>query len=118
VSPRLPDPEAVHVPPPAPTQVHDNPAADEGKTAVTNAAGASLGPALDAVTVYVTDPPATTLSTPLVRVIDRSADRLIVSVSFAELFDVFGSVTPAGAATVAVFDSSPVVDALTEAVAV
>jgi hypothetical protein len=44
-------------------------------------------------------------------VIERSADAEIVSESVAELLPGVGSVTPAGAATVAVFTSEPVADA-------
>ena len=46
--------------------------------------------------------------TPSVLVIDRSALAPSVSVSVAELLPGVGSVTPAGAVTVAVFDSVPV----------
>ena len=70
---RLPDPEAVHVPPPAPTQVHVA-VSDAGNVSATVAPTALSGPALLAVIVYVTDPPAVTVVTPSVFVIDRSAD--------------------------------------------
>ena len=47
---------------------------------------------------------------PLVFVIDKSADRLSVSMSVALLFAGLGSVTPEGTATVAVFDRFPLAD--------
>ena len=50
--------------------------------------------------------------------IDRSAVGVIVSVSVAELLPGFGSVTPAGAATVAVLTSVPVAEADNVAVSV
>src|SRR4029077_9040936 len=53
-------------------------------------------------------PPALTLVTPSVLVIARSATRLTVSVSVALLLPGVGSVTPAGAATVAVLAIEPV----------
>src|SRR5262245_27281273 len=67
----LPDPAAVHVPPPAPTQVHVAVSA-AGNASPTVAPPASLGPALLAVIVYVTDPPAVALVMPSVLVIARS----------------------------------------------
>ena len=88
----LPAPAAVHVPPPAPTQVHVA-VSDAGNVSATVAPGALLGPALLAVIVYVTDPPAVTVVTPSVLVIERSACGVIVSVSVAELFAGSGSVT-------------------------
>src|SRR5262245_59057263 len=105
----FPEPDAVHVPPPAPTHVHV--AVNEaGNVSATVDPGALLGPALDAVIVYVTDPPAVTVVTPSVLVIARSACELRVSVSVALLLAGFGSVT-APPLTVAVFDSVPVADA-------
>jgi len=50
VSLMLPAPDAVQVPPPAPTQVHVHVSA-AGKVSATVAPGALLGPALDAVMV-------------------------------------------------------------------
>jgi hypothetical protein len=58
--------------------------------------------------VYVTGWPGTALVWPSVLVIERSAVGVIASVSVAELFPGVGSVTPAGAVTVAVFSSVPV----------
>ena len=77
-----------------------------------------LGPALDAVIVYVTLPPGVAEVTPSVLVIDRSADAAKVSVSVAELLPGVGSVTPAGAATVAVLLRVPVALAETVQLAV
>ena len=110
----FPEPAAVHVPPPAPAHVHVA-VRDAGNVSATVAPVAFEGPAFDAVIVYVTEPPAVALNTPSVFVIDRSADAPNVSVSVAELFPGFGSVTPPGAATVAVFTNDP--DAEAEIVA-
>src|SRR4029077_5565657 len=66
------------------------------------------GPALLTPMVYVVVPPALTLVTPSVLVIERSATRLTVSVSVALLLPGVGSVTPAGAAIVAVLAIEPV----------
>jgi hypothetical protein len=103
----FPDPLAVHVPPPAPTHVHV-PVRLAGNVSATVAPGAFDGPAFDAVTVYVTLPPGVADVTPSVFVTARSACALSVSVSVAELLPGVGSVTPAGALTVAVFDRVPV----------
>ena len=46
----LPDPDAVHVPPPAPTQVHEQ-VSDAGNVSATVDPGALLGPAFDAAIV-------------------------------------------------------------------
>ena len=113
----FPDPLAVHVPPPAPTHVHVAVNA-AGKESATVAPAASDGPAFDAVTVYVTLPPGTADTTPSVFVTARSACGLNVSVSVAELFPGIGSVTPAGGATVAVFDKVPVADEESDALTV
>src|SRR4029079_1869468 len=107
----LPEPEAVHVPPPAPTQVQVQ-VRDAGKVSATVAPVALLGPALAAVIVEGVEAPAVTVVTPSVLVIDRSALTPIVSLSVAELLPGVGSVAPAGAAGVAVFDSVPVAAAL------
>ena len=106
----MPEPAAVQVPPPAPTQVHVH-VSDAGKVSATVAPVALLGPALLAVIVYVTEPPGVAVVTPSVLVIDRSAVALSVSLSVAELLPGFGSVTPPGAVTVAVLLSVPVADA-------
>src|SRR4051812_20251775 len=68
----FPAPEAVHVPPPAPTHVHVA-VSDAGNVSATVAPVAVLGPAFDAVIVYVVDPPGVAVVTPSVLVIDRSA---------------------------------------------
>src|SRR5262245_5136399 len=101
----LPEPDAVHVAPPAPThvQVQVNAA---GNASVTDAPAAGFGPAFVAVTVYVVAPPAATVVTPSVLTMERSAVAdPIESLSVPELLAGDGSVTPAGAATVAVFES-------------
>src|SRR5262245_37388709 len=113
----LPLPEAVQVPPPAPTHVQVA-VRLAGNVSATVEPGASPGPALLAVIVYVTLPPGTAVVTPSVFVIARSACGVSVSVSVAELLAGVGSVTPAGAATVAVFDRVPVVAALIVALTV
>ena len=51
VSLMLPDPAAVQVPPPAPTQVHVTPEIDAGNVSATVAPVTPLGPAFDAVIV-------------------------------------------------------------------
>jgi len=56
-------------------------------------------------------PPAVTVATPSVLVIDRSALSLSVSVSVALLLPGVGSVTPDGAATVAVLTRLPLAPA-------
>src|SRR5579859_2583160 len=103
----LPLPDAVQVPPPAPLQVQVQ-VSEAGNVSATVAPVALLGPALDAVIVYVVVPPAVTEVTPSVFVIDRSALAPSVSESVAELLPGFGSVTLAGAVTVAVLLSVPV----------
>ena len=118
VSAMLPLPDAVHVPPPAPTQVHVAPVSAAGSVSITVAPLTALGPAFDATIVYVTGLPGTTLATPSVFVIERSAVGVVASVSVAELFPGVGSVTPAGAATVAALTSVPVAAADSVAVSV
>src|SRR5262249_55068886 len=103
----LPEPDAVHVPPPAPTAVQVT-VSEAGNVSAAVAPGALLGPGLEAVIVYVTDPPGVAVVTPSVFVMLRSAWGDNVSVSVALLFPGVGSVTPPGAAIVAVFDSVPV----------
>src|SRR5207245_1762580 len=110
VSLMLPLPDAVHVPPPAPTHVHVQ-VSDAGNVSATVAPVAVLGPAFDAVIVYVTDPPAVAVVTPSVLVIDRSADAPSASTSVAALLPGVGSVTPPGAVTVAVLLNEPVAEA-------
>src|SRR5262245_55327814 len=97
----FPEPDAVQVPTPAPTQVQVQ-VREAGKVSATVAPVALLGPALEAVIVYVVEPPGITFVTPSVFVMERSAMGPSVSLSVAELLPGFGSVTPPGAATVAV----------------
>src|SRR3569623_292993 len=106
----LPLPDAAHVPPPAPAQVQVQ-VSPAGKVSATVAPVAVLGPALFAVIVYAVLPPAVTVVTPSVLVIDRSALPPSVSVSVAELLASVVSVTPPGADTVAVLLSVPVAEA-------
>jgi hypothetical protein len=103
VSLMLPEPEAVAVPPPAPTAVQVTPVRDAGKVSATVAPVALLGPALDAVIVYVTEPPGVAATTPSVLVMARSAWGVRVSLSVALLLAGSGSMTPPGAVTVAVY---------------
>ena len=99
----LPDPLDQQVPPLKPLHVHVA-VSDAGRVSATVAPMALLGPALLAVIVYVADPPAVTVLTPSVLVIERSAWlNSIVSDWVAELLLGTGSVTPPGAETVAVF---------------
>lgn len=68
---------------------------------------AALGPVFDTTTVYVVVLPALTLLTPSVLLIAKSACGVSVSVSVELLLLRFGSVTPLGAVTVAVFTRLP-----------
>src|SRR5262245_28180732 len=112
----LPLPEAVQVPPRAPADVQVA-VRLAGNVSATVEPGALPGPALLEVIVCVTLPAGPAVVTPSVFVIARSACGVSVSVSVAELLPGVGSVTPAGAATVAVFDrvpvAAPLIDALT-----
>jgi hypothetical protein len=114
----LPEPLAVQVPPPAPTQVQLAPVIVAGSVSVTVAPVTALGPAFEATIVYVMGVPGTAVVCPSVFVIPRFACGVSVSVSVALLFAGFGSVTPLGTATVAVLLSVPVADALTVPVSV
>jgi len=109
VSPILPLPAAVHVPPPAPTHVHVTPVIVPGNVSATVAL-VLLGPAFEAVMVYVTELPGTSVAEPSVFVIARSDCAVRVSTSVAELLLPLGSVVELE--TVAVFASEPVADAL------
>jgi hypothetical protein len=105
----LPTPEAApQVLPPLAVHVQAQPVSGAGKLSVTVAGDAAEGPALLATIVYVSVPPSTTVATPSVLVIARSALAASVSVSVAALLPGDVSVTPAGAATVAVLASVPV----------
>jgi len=110
VSLMLPLPLAVHVPPLVPAQVQLQ-VSEAGNVSATVEPGALLGPAFDAVIVYVTLPPGVAVVTLSVLMIDRSADAPSTSVSVAELLPGVGSVTPAGVATVAVLVNEPLADA-------
>src|SRR5262245_13832757 len=68
----LPDPAAVQLPPPAPTQVHVQ-ARTAGNVSVMLTPVAAFGPALEPVIVYVTDPPGVAVVTPSVLVTEGSA---------------------------------------------
>ena len=114
----LPDPDAGHEPPPAPTHVHDTLDSVPGTTSDTDAPVTADGPAFDTTTVYVTDVPGTAVVWPSVLVIPRSACGVRVSVSVAVLLPGVGSVVPPGGVTVAVLASVPVADAATLAVSV
>ena len=78
-----------------------------GKVSTMLALMTELGPALLIVMVYRTKPPAATTVTPSFFVIDKLATPRIVSVSVALLLVGFGSLTVAGAATVAVLINAP-----------
>src|SRR3954469_18521777 len=112
----LPLPAAVQVPPPAPTQVHVQ-VSDAGKVSATVAPGALLGPALDDVMVYVTEPPGVAVVTPSVLVTARSDCGVSVSVSVAELLAALESLAPPPE-TVAVLLSVPLAEAEMAQVAV
>src|SRR3954469_3311879 len=106
----LPEPEAVQVPPPPPVHVHVQ-VRDAGRVSATVPTVALLGPAFEAVIVYVTDPPGVADVTPSVLVIARSALAASVSLSVAGLLPGVGSVTPAGDVTVDVLLNVPVAEA-------
>jgi hypothetical protein len=104
----LPEPDAVHVPPFAPTHVHVQ-VSDAGNVSDTFDPGAALGPLLFvAMIVYVTAPPGVAEVTPSVFVMPRSACGDSVSVSVPVLLPGVGSLTVADGATVATFTSVPV----------
>jgi hypothetical protein len=104
----LPLPLAGHEAPPLVEHVHVTPLNAAGIVSVTVAAVTADGPALLATIVYVTDVPGTSVATPSVLVITRSAVGTSVSVSVAELLAGVGSVAPPGRAMLAVFASDPV----------
>jgi hypothetical protein len=104
----LPDPLAVQLPPPAPTQVHVAPVISAGTVSVTVAPFARLGPAFDTTIVYVMGCPVTAVVCPSVFVIERSAPGVSVSVSVAELLARLGSVAPPPTVAVAVLLRLPV----------
>ena len=77
----LPEPLAVQLPPPAPTQVQLQ-VRLAGKVSITVALPALFGPALLATMVYVVLPPGVLLVVPLVLVMDRSAPANSVIVKY------------------------------------
>src|SRR5437764_1056751 len=89
----FPEPEAVKVPPPAPTQRYVQ-VSDAGKVCATVEPVASLGPALEAVMLEVTEPPGMAVVTAAVLVIESSVLAASVSVSVAELLHGVGAVPP------------------------
>src|SRR5581483_6457274 len=95
-----------------PVAVQVTPVKAAGKVSVTVAPVTLLGPALVTTRVYVSLVPGTAVVLPSVLVICRSAWGVSVSVSVALLFPGLGSITPAGAVTVAVLLRLPVAPAL------
>src|SRR6185436_4081300 len=79
-----------------------------GKVSVTDAPATLLGPVFETIIVYVSGVPGMAVDWPSVLVICRSACGVSVSVSVALLLPGVGSVTPAGAVTVAVLLKVPV----------
>lgn len=73
----FPAPEAVQVPPPAPTHVQVQ-VSMAGNVSATVAPVTLLGPAFEAVIVYITEPPGVAVLTPSVLVIARSADGVVL----------------------------------------
>jgi hypothetical protein len=73
LSAMFPEPLAVQVPPPEPTQVHVAPVNTAGNVSVKGAAATGSGPPFEAVIVYVRGCPGTRDVTPLVLVMERSA---------------------------------------------
>ena len=104
----LPLPDAGHDEPALAEHVQVAPDSVAGNVSATVAPVTVDGPGLDATTVYVTTVPGTTVVSPSVFVMDTSAVGVSVSMSLAELFADDGSVTPAGADTVAVLVNDPV----------
>jgi hypothetical protein len=113
VSLMWPDPLAVQLPPPAPTQIQVTPVIAAGTVSDTVAPSATLGPAFDTTMVYVMEDPRIAVARPSLFVIERSAWDASVSVSVAELLARLGSIIPAGTTTVAVLLRLPVADRLT-----
>src|SRR5438105_8735568 len=93
--------------PPLPTAVKVSLPTLAGRMSLTVAPVTLLGPLLLTTIVYVVEVPGVTVATPSVLVIERSATRLTVSLSVALLLPGIGSVTPAGAAMVAVLAIVP-----------
>jgi hypothetical protein len=108
VAATLPLPDAGQVDPAVAAHVQVAAESDAGIVSLTVAPVTVDGPGLVATTVYVTTEPGTTVLSPSVFEIDTSAVGVRVSVSPAELSADEGSVTPAGACTVAVLAREPV----------
>jgi len=105
----LPVPDAAgQLEPLVAVHVHVAPVSVPGNVSATVAPVITDGPEFEATIVYVIPWPGTADAAESVFVMDRSPVGVSVSVSVAELFAEFGSVTDAGAATVAVFASVPV----------
>src|SRR5439155_17788805 len=94
--------------PPLPTAVKVSLPTLAGRMSLTVAPVTLLGPLLLTTIVYVVEVPGVTVTTPSVLVIERSATRLTVSLSVALLLPGVRSVTPTGAAMVAVLAMEPV----------
>src|SRR5437773_284220 len=99
-----PVPDAVQLPPPAATQLHDALLMAAEKVSVTFAPIASLGPVFDTTMVYVVVVPGTAVVTPSVLVMARSTSALSVSRSVAVAGEAL-----AGSVTVTVLSSGSVV---------
>jgi hypothetical protein len=105
----LPDPLPVpEEPVPANTAVHVTPVNNGENVSTTRAPVTKLGPAFVTVTVYVVAKPGTYVGVPSTFVIRKSATGAGRSTRVAVLLSGFGSITPAGGVTVAVFDRVPV----------
>jgi hypothetical protein len=106
----LPVPDALaQLADPVEVQVHPVIDVPTGALSATVAPVTSDGPKFVTFTVYVVDVPGVYVDESSFLLIARSATGVTVSVSDAELLPVFGSVVPAGAATVAVFVTLPLV---------
>src|SRR5437763_738173 len=104
----LPAPLAVQLDPGDAAHVQLTLVSVAGKVSLTVVPGASLGPLLLAVIVYVMAVPGTALVKPSVLVIARSACGVSVSLSVALSLLPSGSLTPTAAVTVAVLSTLPV----------
>ena len=111
-------PEALgQLAPPPPAQLQVAPVTAAGRVSSTSTPVAVLGPELATTISYWMALPGTTGEVLVVLVIDRSPCGSRVSSSVALLAVMPGSLTPAGALTVAVFDSVPVAAGSTSQVA-
>lgn len=110
-----PDPDAGQNAPTLAEHVHVAALSALGSVSVTVAPVAAEGPAFVTRIVYEIEPPGAEEPEPSVLVMARSDVTRTVSVSVAELLPGVGSVTPTGAAMVAVLASEPVAVGLTDA---